>query len=76
MVSSKREQIILFPRGFPQTEQKAWAVSGQVGLVSCHLLRVSGVLEEPVNEQDNEATQKAKRFYNSCINVGKYWNCF
>nr|CAD7453830.1 unnamed protein product [Timema tahoe] len=30
---------------------------------------LKGVLEEPVNEQDNAATQKAKLFYNSCMNI-------
>ena len=41
---------------------------------SWYLLHVAGVLEEPISQQDNEATQKAKRFYNSCTNVGKYAN--
>ncbi|XP_046994837.1 neprilysin-1-like [Schistocerca americana] len=30
---------------------------------------LKGVLEEPINELDSEATQKAKRFYNSCMNI-------
>ena len=76
MGSNKREQIVLFACGFPQTEQEASAASSHVGFVLCKLLHVAGVLEEPINELDNEATQKAKRFYNSCINVGKHSNCF
>jgi hypothetical protein len=35
------------------------------------LVLFAGVLEEPINANDNEATQKAKRFYNSCVNVCK-----
>ncbi len=35
-------------------------------------LYVSGVLEEGVNELDNEATKKAKFFYQSCMDLRKY----
>jgi hypothetical protein len=41
MASNKREQIILFPRGFPQTKRKASAASGHVGSVlgNCFMLQ-------------------------------------
>ena len=32
----------------------------------------SGVLEEGINELDNEATTKAKFFYQSCMDLRKY----
>lgn len=31
-----------------------------------------GVLEEPTNLYDNDATRKAKTFYNSCMDLSKY----
>ena len=34
--------------------------------------RFSGVLEEGINELDNEATTKAKFFYQSCMDLRKY----
>lgn len=37
---------------------------------------LKGVLEEPVNKEDNRATKKAKAFYKSCMNLGKVWCCF
>jgi membrane metallo-endopeptidase-like protein 1 len=30
---------------------------------------LKGVLEEPVNLEDNEATRKAKTFYNTCMDI-------
>nr|CAI5828593.1 unnamed protein product [Callosobruchus analis] len=30
---------------------------------------LKGLLEDPINSKDNEATQKAKMFYNSCTNL-------
>jgi predicted metalloendopeptidase len=32
---------------------------------------LKGVLEEPVNLEDNEATRKAKTFYNTCMDIRK-----
>ncbi|KAF6210137.1 hypothetical protein GE061_015893 [Apolygus lucorum] len=32
---------------------------------------LKGVLEEPFNSEDNEATKKAKRFYHTCMDIGK-----
>lgn len=33
---------------------------------------LKGVLEEAINENDNNATKKAKRFYKSCMDIREY----
>jgi hypothetical protein len=33
---------------------------------------LKGVLEEPIDNKDNEATIKAKTFYKSCMDLRKY----
>lgn len=33
---------------------------------------LKGVLEEPINHNDNSATVKAKLFYNTCMDIRKY----
>lgn len=37
---------------------------------------LKGVLEEPINLEDNEATRKAKTFYNTCMDIRKSVFCF
>lgn len=34
-------------------------------------VEIAGVLEEPINPEDNEATIKAKVFYRSCVDIRK-----
>lgn len=34
---------------------------------------LKGVLEEPVNQDDSEATVKAKMFYKSCMDLRRWW---
>lgn len=37
----------------------------------CNVTSVIGVLEEPINLEDNDATRKAKTFYNTCMDICK-----
>lgn len=40
------------------------------------MIPFTGVLEEPINTNDNEATLKAKTFYNTCMDTRKYLYLF
>lgn len=38
----------------------------------CFFFKCIGVLEEPINLEDNDATRKAKTFYNTCMDIRKW----
>lgn len=40
------------------------------------MIIIPDLLEEPITLEDNEAIRKAKTFYNTCMDICKYYNTF